>query len=258
MASIRLRDVSVDIPVFNASSRSIKNNFLSAATGGQIRPRDGQKISIRALDSLSLDFPHGSRVALIGHNGAGKSTLMRVIAGIFEPNAGDVTVEGDVVTMFDIAFGLDADATGWDNIALRGRLLGFSRREIAARAEEIAETSELGEFLDMPIRGYSAGMTTRLAFAISTAITPDILLIDEGIGAGDAAFLSRAKARMDRFIGATGLLVMASHSDHLLQEWCTTGIWMEHGRLRMQGELNAVLAAYHQHILRSVDSTSLG
>ena len=249
MASIRLTDVSVDIPVFNASNRSIKNNLISAATGGQIRPRNGQKVSIRAIDRLSLDLPHGTRVGLVGHNGAGKSTLMRVMAGIFEPNAGTVEVEGSVVTMFDIGFGLDADATGWDNIALRGRLLGFSRKEIAARAQEIAQTSELGEFLDMPIRSYSTGMITRLAFAISTAVVPDILLIDEGIGAGDAAFLTRARERMAQFIGGAGLLVMASHSDQLLQEWCTTAIWMEHGQLRMHGELNAVLAAYHQHIL---------
>jgi ABC-2 type transport system ATP-binding protein len=248
MASIQLRDVTVDIPVYNASSRSLKNNILSAATGGQIRPTGTGKASVRAVDNLTIDLGHGTRVGLVGHNGAGKSTILRVIAGIYEPTHGVVEVDGEVATMFDIGFGFDEDASGWDNISLRGRLLGYSRKEIAAKADEIAAASELGEFLDMPIRTYSSGMTTRLAFAISTSITPDILLIDEGIGAGDAAFLARAKERMESFVGAAGLLVVASHSDDLLRQWCTTGIWMEHGRLQEHGAIEDVLAAYHRRV----------
>ena len=220
---------------------------MSVATGGEIHARGAGKVSIRAIDGLTLQIGHGERVGLVGHNGAGKSTILRVIAGIYEPTGGAVHVEGEVATMFDIGFGMDDDATGWDNIGLRGRLLGYSRAEIAARTEAIAQASELGEFLDMPIRTYSSGMATRLAFAISTSIVPDILLVDEDIGAGDAAFLSRARARMETFIGQAGLLVMASHSDGLLRDWCSTGIWMDHGRMRMQGDLEAVLDAYHAH-----------
>lgn len=248
MASIRLRGVTVDIPVYNASSRSLKNNILSAATGGQIRPSGTGRASVRAIDGLTLDLGHGSRVGLIGHNGAGKSTILRVIAGIYEPTVGDVDIEGAVATMFDIGFGFDEDATGWDNISLRGRLLGYSRREIAAKVDEIAAASELGEFLDLPIRTYSSGMTTRLAFAISTSITPDVLLIDEGIGAGDAAFLARAKERMESFVGNAGLLVVASHSDDLLRQWCNSGIWMEHGKLQFHGAIDDVLNAYHRRM----------
>lgn len=245
MASIQFTNVSVDIPIYDASSRSLKNNVLAAATGGQIKPREGRgRVSIRAIDGLSLNLQHGARIGLVGHNGAGKSTILRVIAGIYEPTGGSLEVQGDVAAMFDIGFGMDPEATGWENIVLRGMLLGYSRKEIEARSSEIGVWTGLGEFLDMPLRTYSAGMATRLAFAVSTSITPDILLIDEGIGAGDAAFLAQAKERLRSFIGDAGLLVMASHSDNLLKEWCTTGLWMEHGRMRHMGPIEETLAAY--------------
>ncbi len=248
MASIHFQNVSVDIPVFNATNRSLKNNIISAATGGQISPRDTKRMSVRAIDGLTLNLEHGTRIGLVGHNGAGKSTMLRVMAGIYAPTSGRVAVEGDVAPMFDLAFGMDPDATGWDNIILRGRLLGFTKSEIRQRMDEIGAVSDLGHFLDMPMRTYSTGMATRLAFAVSTSIRPDILLIDEGIGAGDAAFLQQAKERMRSFIGEAGLLVIASHSDELLRQWCTTALWMEHGRMRMHGAIEEVLSAYQQSI----------
>jgi ABC-2 type transport system ATP-binding protein len=245
MASIVLEGVSVEIPVFDASSRSLKNSVLAATTGGQIRPREGRgKVAIRAISDLSLELPHGTRIGLVGHNGAGKSTLLRVLAGIYEPTAGEVAVSGEIAALFDIGFGMDPDVSGWENILLRGMLLGHGRREVEARLDEIGALTGLGDFLNMPLRTYSAGMATRLAFAASTAATPDILLVDEGIGAGDAAFLEQVHARLEGFIGEAGLLVMASHSAELLRQWCTTGLWMEHGQLRMHGEIGAVLDAY--------------
>jgi len=243
-----MQNISVEIPVFNAKERSLRSNLVSAATGGRIKSEGGKKRNVRAIDDLTIELDNGTRVGLIGHNGAGKSTILRVIAGIYEPTAGTIAVEGSVATMFDIGFGMDDDATGWENINLRGRILGHSPREIRSRLNDIAEASELGEYLDMPIRTYSTGMTTRLAFAISTSIDPDILLIDEGIGAGDAGFLARAKIRMQQFVGGANLLVVASHSDDLLREWCKTGIWMEHGRMRMQGDIDEVLRAYHKAV----------
>lgn len=249
MASIALKNVSVDIPILDVSSRSLKNNVLSAVTGGQIKPAiGGGKVTIRAVDDLSVDLAHGMRIGLIGHNGAGKSTILRVMAGIYEPTGGSVHVQGDVAAMFDIGFGMDSDASGWENIILRGMLLGYSRKEIERRSEEIGQSTGLGEFLKMPLRTYSAGMATRLAFAVSTSITPDILLIDEGIGAGDAAFLQHAQTRLRTFIGEAGLLVMASHSEELLRQWCTTGLWMEHGRQRAMGPIDEVLAAYNESL----------
>ncbi|WP_062228839.1 ABC transporter ATP-binding protein [Aureimonas frigidaquae] len=249
MTSIFLDNVSIDIPIFNAGSRSLKNNILSMATGGQIRAQGGARVSVRAVESLSLDLKEGARLALIGHNGAGKTTLLRAMAGIFEPTAGRIRVTGRVAPVFDIGFGMDPDATGWDNILLRGVLLGLNLKEIRSRQDEIAAASELGEFLDMPLRTYSAGMATRLAFAVSTSVRADILLIDEGVGAGDAAFIQKAKQRLNAFIAEAGILVLASHSDELLREWCNTGLWMEHGKVRAYGAFEDVLEAYHKAIL---------
>jgi ABC-2 type transport system ATP-binding protein/lipopolysaccharide transport system ATP-binding protein len=248
MAEILVNRITVDIPIFDASSRSLKNNVLAAATGGQIKPRQGTgKVMVRAIDDFSLHLKHGSRLGLVGHNGAGKSTILRVLAGIYEPTFGSIAVDGEVAAIFDIGFGMDPEATGWENIVLRGMLLGYSRKEIEAKSQEIGALTGLGEFLDMPLRTYSAGMATRLAFAVSTSITPEILLIDEGIGAGDAAFLAQAKERMQTFVGEAGLLVIASHSDTLLKQWCETGLWMEHGRIRMSGSIDEVLEAYHKN-----------
>ncbi|MBO9186476.1 ABC transporter ATP-binding protein [Rhizobium sp. L80/93] len=245
MASISLHNVVVDIPIYQPANRSLKNNLLASVTGGQIRPKQGtNSIVIRAIDDMTLDIDHGARVGLIGHNGAGKSTILRVMAGIYEPTAGRVRVEGDVASMFDIGFGMDPEASGWENIILRGMYLGYSKQDIIAASPEIGAMTGLGEFLDMPLRTYSAGMSTRLAFAVSTSIQPDILLIDEGIGAGDAAFLAQAKERMRTFIGSAGILVLASHSNELIREWCSEGLWLEHGRVRMRGPVDDVLAAY--------------
>lgn len=245
MAFIKLDAVSIDIPIFNVGDRSLKNNIISAATGGQIRPRlGGGRAIVRAIDNLTLDLEHGTRLAIVGHNGAGKSTLLRAMAGLYEPTGGMISVDGSVASMFDLGFGFDADATGWENIILRGMLLGYSRKDIDRASSAIGESSGLGEFLDMPLRTYSTGMTTRLAFAVSTSITPEVLLIDEGIGAGDAAFQAHAKERLENFIGEAGLLVMASHSDVLLRQWCSTALWMEHGRMQQLGPIDEVLHAY--------------
>ena len=245
MAKISLKDVVVDIPIYGASHRSLKNSILASATGGQIKPCEGTgSVVIRAIEGLTLDIEHGTRLGLLGHNGAGKSTILRVMAGIYEPSIGTAEIDGEVASMFDIGFGMDPESSGWENIILRGMYLGYSRKEIEARAEEIGALTGLGEFLDMPLRTYSAGMSTRLAFAISTSIKPEILLIDEGIGAGDAAFLAQAQERMRTFISNAGILVMASHSNDLLRAWCKEGLWMEHGRMRMRGPIDDVLAAY--------------
>lgn len=249
MASLSLKNVVVDIPIYQPANRSLKNNLLATVTGGQIRPQQhGNNVVIRAIDDMSLDIGHGARIGLIGHNGAGKSTILRVMAGIYEPTAGSVDVDGDVASMFDIGFGMDPEATGWENIILRGMYLGYSKREIIAASAEIGALTGLGEFLDMPLRTYSAGMSTRLAFAVSTSIRPDILLIDEGIGAGDAAFLAQAKERMRSFIGSAGILVLASHSTDLIRAWCTDGLWLEHGRVRMRGSVDEVLEAYAESL----------
>jgi ABC-type polysaccharide/polyol phosphate transport system ATPase subunit len=245
MPSIELHNVSVAFPIYSAGNRSLKKAMLSVTTGGRIG-NDARQVVIQALDQVSFSFNAGDRVALIGHNGAGKTTLLRVLAGIYEPRAGWISVEGRVTPVFDVNLGIDPERTGYDNIILRGLYLGLKKAEILDRRDSVAEFTELGPFLDLPVRTYSAGMLARLAFAMATCIEPDILLLDEGIGAGDAEFLEKANTRLDQFISKAGILVLASHSVDLVRKLCTKGVLMEHGRLVRSGELEDVLRDYRQ------------
>jgi ABC-2 type transport system ATP-binding protein len=199
---------------------------------------------IQALSNLNLELRTGDRMALVGHNGAGKTTLLRVIAGIYEPVTGHVSKRGRIAPLFDVGLCMDPETTGYDNIYLRGLLLGLNRRQIYSRIDEIADFSELGTFLDMPIRTYSTGMQARLAFAISTSIEPDILLLDEGIAAGDAAFLTKANKRMHELVDKAGILVFASHSEEHLQRFCNKAVLLERGRVRNEGRLEEILSEY--------------
>ena len=245
MISIDVDRVSVIFPIFDAGGRSLKSRVVRATTGGRIGSAASRIPEVVALDAVSLRFMHGDRVGVIGHNGAGKTTLLRVMAGIYEPCHGRVSVEGRVAPLFDIAHGIDPESTGYENIRLRGLLLGMTPQEIGRRFDEIAEFTGLGDFLRMPMRTYSVGMSARLAFAVSTAIEPDILLLDEGIVAGDTAFMERADKRLEGLVSRTGLLVLASHSERMLRKMCTRGIVMKQGRVAYEGSLEAALEFYH-------------
>jgi ABC-2 type transport system ATP-binding protein/lipopolysaccharide transport system ATP-binding protein len=250
MASIALEHVSVSFPVYSTSGRSLKTQLLAATTGGRISTdSEGGGITIvEALHDVSLNLRDGDRVGLVGHNGAGKTTLLRVLAGIYEPNSGHVSIEGSAVPLLSINLGMDPESTGYENIVLRGLFLGLSKQQIRAHAEEIAEFTELGDFLNLPIRTYSDGMRMRLAFAISTAVAPDILLLDEGIGAGDAAFLRKASARLQRFTEQVSIIVLSSHSEHLVEKMCKKVVLMQHGRVVDYGDAEEMLSRYRQMI----------
>jgi ABC-type polysaccharide/polyol phosphate transport system ATPase subunit len=249
MSRIELTGVTVEFPIYSANSRSLKNAVLSATTGGRVGKDRHNYVCIRALDQVSIDIGHGERVGLVGHNGAGKPTLLRAIAGIYQPLQGEIVIEGTPTPMFDVSLGIDADSTGLENIVLRGLYMGLSRAEIIRKMDEVADFTELGQFLDLPVRTYSEGMRARLAFAMATCIEPDILLLDEGIGAGDAAFYERANQRLESFIHRTGILILASHSEELTRRFCDKIALMEHGHIVWYGDINEGYARYHQAVL---------
>jgi len=244
MVAIVSRDVVVDFPIYGAQSRSLKKAIMRTATGGAIARDAGERVTIRALDHVSFEFHEGDRVALIGHNGSGKSTLLRVLAGAYEPVSGHLEIRGRVASMLSITLGMDFEATGYENIRLQGLLFGMSKQTITRKIEEIAEFTELGDYLAMPLRTYSSGMAMRIAFAVATSIDPEIILMDEWIGVGDSHFIDKANARLDAFVNRAGLLVLASHSGDLLRRICNKAVLLEHGKITSTGGVDEVLARY--------------
>jgi ABC-type polysaccharide/polyol phosphate transport system ATPase subunit len=253
MAFVQLTDVSVRFPIYDSRSRSFKRRAMSVVTGGRVRSDTtgristdaGHRVSIQALQRVDLIIEHGTRIGLVGRNGAGKSTLLRVIGGIYVPEAGNVAVEGKVASLFGGSLGIDPELTGRENIELRGLFLGLTKLDIAKRIEEVIDFTELGPFIDMPFRTYSAGMRARLDFAISTSIEAEILLLDEGLGAGDASFIEKANQRLAKLADAAGIVVVATHSEELLHKTCTSAAFMEAGRVLDIGTVDQVLERYN-------------
>lgn len=242
MVSIDVWDAAVDFPIFDAKSRSLKKAVLGKA-GGKIGT-DSKVPIIEALHGINLSLRHGDRVALVGHNGAGKSTLLRLLSSIYEPTRGSARVVGRVAPVFDLGVGMDPEISGYENIIIRGLFLGMNRKQMEARIDDIAEFTELGDYLSMPLRTYSTGMRVRLALGVVTSIDPEILILDEGIGAVDAEFLEKARDRLNDLVRRSGILVFASHSDEFLIELCDTAIWMDKGAIKEHGSLRSVLTSY--------------
>jgi len=228
MVSIRAEDLRL---VYRVREKLSLAPRLTPRTGGTIGT-DGRHRLVTALDGVSFELKAGDRLGLVGPNGAGKTTLLKVLYGIYEPSGGRLTVEGRVDALFNISLGFRQEATGRRNIMLRGLINGWNEDEIAARAEEIIAFSELGDFIDMPYKSYSQGMAARLAFSIATTLEPQILLMDEWIGAGDASFQEKAKRRMDELAEKAGIIVLASHNRELLKRTCNRTLEMEKGRVK--------------------------
>lgn len=244
MALIDFKGVGIDFPIFNSAGRSLKKRLMNVATGGRLNADPSGVVVVRALDSLNFTFQDGDRVALLGHNGAGKTTLLRVLSGVYAPSFGTVIVEGKPGSLIDISLGIDPEASGLENIYIRGRLLGMSAAEVKQKTPEIIEYSELGDFIDMPVRTYSTGMHMRLAFTISTALRPEILLMDEWLSVGDEGFKHKAEARMSDVVQATRILVLATHSRDLVMKLCNRALWLEHGTIKMDATSEQVCDAY--------------
>jgi lipopolysaccharide transport system ATP-binding protein len=230
MACIRLANVCVDFPVFGAHAVSLKQTLAAAATGGRIGTETGVTV-IEALRDVSLDLRDGDRLGVMGHNGAGKTTLLRTLAGAYPPTRGTYFREGRVASLIDPMVGIEMDATGYENIVLRGLIMGMGKTDIKQLTPDIAEFSGLGEYLDMPVRTYSTGMLMRLGFSIATAVRADILLMDEWLSVGDADFRQQAEERLRDVVNNTGILVLASHSPDLLQRECSQTVELTHGVL---------------------------
>lgn len=245
---VSLDRVSVLFPVYQAGSRSLKKRVLFHGSAGKIGRDANDKVVIEALRDVSLSLAIGDRLALIGPNGAGKTTLLRTIAGIYEPLQGMIRTRGRISPMFDASLGIDTDLSGYDNIRLRALLLGLSPAAIEQHLPDIVEFTELGDYLDMPVRTYSAGMILRLSFAVATCFKPEILLMDEWILAGDAHFMSRAEARVRSFIERASVLVLASHDLELCSRWCTTGIWLDQGHIKATGPVDMVVEQYRKSV----------
>jgi lipopolysaccharide transport system ATP-binding protein len=244
MAYLTLKNASVVLPIFNSSARSLTNKIVSAATGGVLTAQKGGHLSIEALKNIDLEIVAGDRIGIVGHNGSGKSTLLRLLSGVFEPSSGSIRRSGSVSSLVDISLGINGENTGRENIFLRGKLMGLTKKEIDKKIDEIIEFSELGEYINLPVRIYSSGMLLRLAFSVSTSITADILIMDEWLSVGDGAFAERSSQRLKNLVDESEILVIASHTRELLEETCNKIVWLEHGLIRKVGPTQEILPEY--------------
>lgn len=243
MIGISVSDLSIDFPLYHAESRSLKKAMLSAARS-RLSQDQKQRFVVQAVRNVSFDLKPGDRLGLVGANGAGKTTLLRALAGIYEPARGALSVRGRLTALLDPGQGLNLDLTGRENIRLFGLYKRLSRAEVARVEEDVVEFSELEQFVDIPVRTYSSGMTVRLGFALATAIHPEILIMDEWILAGDAGFMEKARHRLESIVRGADILVLSSHAASVIKEWCNRVIWLDQGRIKGDGPSGEVLKAY--------------
>ena len=229
MKYIDLKDVTVEFALERVN-QSIRKEIFNHL-GMRKRKNYSQKQALKALENVTLKINENERVGLYGHNGSGKTTLLRTIAGIYPINKGSLDVQGEISTMLDITMGLSEEMTGYENIILRGRLLGKNRRIIDESINEIADFSELSEFLDLPLKTYSSGMKMRLAFTVATTLQPEILILDEWLSVGDEKFKKKADEKMKELINYSSILVIASHSLKVLKSTCNRIIYLEKGKI---------------------------
>ncbi|MDO9710182.1 ABC transporter ATP-binding protein [Paracraurococcus lichenis] len=240
MPHILADSLTIEFPLYHMAARSLKKRILSRSPL-RLREDESHRVVVSALRDLNFRIDRGERVALVGHNGAGKTTLLRTLAGVYEPVGGRLEVAGLIGSLIDPSAGMDQESTGRENIVLRGLYRGLSEAESEAMAEEVGAFSGLGEFLDVPVRTYSAGMQVRLSFAMATMIEPEVLLMDEWFLAGDAAFMEKAREKLARLVGSADILVLATHDMAVVREWCTRAIRLEAGRVVADGPVEEVL-----------------
>jgi lipopolysaccharide transport system ATP-binding protein len=245
---IDVENISVWFPLYHGSARSLKKTMFAAASG-RLGQDQQKRVVVRALQDVTVSIASGDRLGLVGRNGAGKTTLLRVLAGIYEPVAGRVRISGSLNALLDPSLGMNMELTGRENILLRGLYNGLTKPEIARLEEDVADFAGLADFMDLPMRIYSSGMVLRLGFALATAVRPQILLMDEWFLAGDADFMEKARTRLEEMVRGADILVLSSHQDAIIRDWCTRVLWMEQGRVRADGSPDEVLPEYLGHPL---------
>jgi lipopolysaccharide transport system ATP-binding protein len=245
-SSIDVEGLSLSFPLYHGNARSLKKTVLSTVTG-RMAADNRNRVVVEALRDVNLALRPGDRLALVGGNGAGKTTLLRAMAGIYEPVAGRVRVQGSLNALVDPHLGMNPELTGRENIMLRGMYLGLDKKAIEGLAEDVAAFAELTDFLDLPVRIYSSGMIVRLGFALATSVQPQVLLMDEWFLAGDAGFMEKARVRLENLVRGVEILVLSSHVTDVVLQWCTRALWMDQGRVRADGPPAEVLSAYLGH-----------
>lgn len=255
-ALIAVEGVSVLFPLYHGNARSLKKMVVAAASG-RLGSDQRHRVVVEALRELDFKLVSGDRLGLVGSNGAGKTTLLRTLAGIYEPAIGRVRIQGSLNALLDPSLGMNLELTGRENIMLRGLYNGLPRPMLARLEEDVAEFAELGDFLDLPVRIYSAGMVVRLGFALATAIKPQILLMDEWFLAGDAAFMAKARSRLEEMVRGAEILVLSTHSTDIVRSWCTRVLWLDQGRIHQDGPADEVLEAYLGHALPPLEEPPL-
>ena len=245
-SSIDVEGLSLSFPLYHGNARSLKKTVLSTVTG-RMASDNRNRVVVEALRDVNLALRPGDRLALVGGNGAGKTTLLRAMAGIYEPVAGRVRVQGSLNALVDPHLGMNPELTGRENIMLRGMYLGLDKKAIEGLAEDVAAFAELTDFLDLPVRIYSSGMIVRLGFALATSVQPQVLLMDEWFLAGDAGFMEKARVRLENLVRGVEILVLSSHMTDVVLQWCTRALWMDQGRVRADGPPAEVLSAYLGH-----------
>jgi lipopolysaccharide transport system ATP-binding protein len=244
-ARIEVQDLSIQFPLYHGQSRSLKRTVLARAKGlRRLQENSQHRLVVEALRNVTFTLGAGERLGLVGHNGAGKTTLLRALAGVYEPVAGRVRIEGTLNALLDPNQGMNMELTGRENVTLRGRYHRMNGAGIEALAEDVRVFAELGDFFDLPVRIYSSGMIVRLAFAMATAIRPQVLLMDEWFLAGDASFRNKARERLESMVRGADILVLSTHLNEVVRSWCTRVIWLEDGRVRADGPVDQVMDAF--------------
>ncbi|MBN9509408.1 MAG: ABC transporter ATP-binding protein [Alphaproteobacteria bacterium] len=242
-AELDVAGISLDFPLYHSQARSLKRTVFSSMSG-RMASDQRHRVVVQALRDISFRLESGDRLGLIGVNGSGKTTLLRTLAGIYEPVVGRVRVRGTLNALLDPQLGMNIELTGRENIMLRGLYNGLDAETVAQLEEDVRAFAELGDFIDLPVRIYSSGMMVRLGFALATAIRPQVLLMDEWFLAGDAAFMEKARGRLEDMVRGAEILVLSSHLKPVVLSWCTRVIWLDAGRVRADGPAEEVMEAY--------------